>query len=413
MTRSPIVLATLVMGLCRPVVAADEVPSQDLFQRRILPILSSDKPSSCAECHLGGVDLKDYIRSDAAATFAALRDAGMIDLQDPEQSKLLQFIARASEQPSPVSAAARAEEFAAFRDWIQAAVRDPAMRSARSEPGPCGPDVPDEVIRHGRKDRVLQSFVENVWSERQRCMHCHSPEFNSKRAHEFAESLSWIVPSNPAATLDKLLEFGQLDLDHPEASLILTKPTLQDEHRGGRKFSVGDRTYGQFLQFIEDYAATVRETYRRAEDLPVASEFLGRQSKMFLQITGVPRDMVGKLLRAEIFARGEDGWEDEPVALSEWPLHEKQREWQHPLTLLARRGSPLASRLDDPELRLPPGQYRIAVSLDRENRLLDDPRAGFRDADAVGSVDLQSDWPLGLKVMTIVSFQELSLRARP
>ncbi|MFP6678390.1 MAG: hypothetical protein VB878_25100 [Pirellulaceae bacterium] len=42
-------------------------PSADtalaLFAKRILPIFQAKNPSSCTECHLSGVDLKDYIQT--------------------------------------------------------------------------------------------------------------------------------------------------------------------------------------------------------------------------------------------------------------------------------------------------------------------------------------------------------------
>ena len=46
----------------------EEHTSLAIFERRILPILNAQRPSSCAECHLSGVDLKDYIRPDQATT---------------------------------------------------------------------------------------------------------------------------------------------------------------------------------------------------------------------------------------------------------------------------------------------------------------------------------------------------------
>lgn len=44
----------------------------DIFEKRILPIFHAQRPSSCAECHLGGVDLKNYIHPEQEKTFAAL-----------------------------------------------------------------------------------------------------------------------------------------------------------------------------------------------------------------------------------------------------------------------------------------------------------------------------------------------------
>lgn len=36
------------------------------------------------------------------------------------------------------------------------------------------PPLPDGVIRHARKSRVINSFVRNVWSQRMRCFPCHT-----------------------------------------------------------------------------------------------------------------------------------------------------------------------------------------------------------------------------------------------
>jgi len=59
---------------CSSAPAADET-AREIFTHRILPLAKADKPSSCAECHAAGVDLGQYIKDDAAATFIALRSA--------------------------------------------------------------------------------------------------------------------------------------------------------------------------------------------------------------------------------------------------------------------------------------------------------------------------------------------------
>ena len=51
----------------------------EIFDRRIMPIFRSAKPSSCVECHLSGVDLKNYILDSPEKTFVSLRDQGLID----------------------------------------------------------------------------------------------------------------------------------------------------------------------------------------------------------------------------------------------------------------------------------------------------------------------------------------------
>src|SRR5262245_5945906 len=110
--------------LGNPAPAADD-SSLAIFERRILPILQAKNPSSCSECHLSGVDLADYIRPTQNETFAALRDSGLIDLAQPDRSKLLAFIARKPAKPSLVTDKIREQELAAFRAWIAAAVKDP------------------------------------------------------------------------------------------------------------------------------------------------------------------------------------------------------------------------------------------------------------------------------------------------
>ena len=74
-----------------------------IFEKRILPIFQSVKPSSCAECHMSGVDLKEYIRPTQQQTFASLVSAGLIDMAKPDDSKILQFISRRPKQPSLVT----------------------------------------------------------------------------------------------------------------------------------------------------------------------------------------------------------------------------------------------------------------------------------------------------------------------
>src|SRR5690349_10300637 len=69
-------------------------PSEALsiFEQRITPIFRSPQPSSCVQCHLASVDLKNYILPSAEKTFVSLRDQGLIDLNDPEKSKILTLI---------------------------------------------------------------------------------------------------------------------------------------------------------------------------------------------------------------------------------------------------------------------------------------------------------------------------------
>src|SRR5262245_50835108 len=75
-----------------PVADKGEPTAAELFKKRILPIFDSPSPSSCVQCHLAGVGLKNYILPSHEKTFLSLRDQGLIDLDSPEKSKVLKLI---------------------------------------------------------------------------------------------------------------------------------------------------------------------------------------------------------------------------------------------------------------------------------------------------------------------------------
>ena len=173
--------------------------AQTVFERRILPIFKSPNPSSCTECHLAGVDLKNYILPSHEKTFLSLRDQGLIDVENPADSKILRLIAMGggtNQGAALISAKVREAELAAFADWIQASARDPKLRTAAKLPvvEVAKPSRPVEVIRHARTDRLLASFEENIWSHRFRCSGCHSTKGseNAKLVEKHGEQVSWM-----------------------------------------------------------------------------------------------------------------------------------------------------------------------------------------------------------------------------
>jgi len=101
---------------------SDNDSSLALFEKCILPIFQSARPSSCSECHLSGVDLKNYIRPSQQETFVSLVEAGMIDVKRPDESKILNFIDRQPEKSALATDKMRTEEYEAFSTWIHAAV---------------------------------------------------------------------------------------------------------------------------------------------------------------------------------------------------------------------------------------------------------------------------------------------------
>jgi len=134
-----------------------------VFEQRIVPIFKSPNPSSCARCHLAAVDLKDYILPSATDTFLALRDQGLIDLEKPESSKILKLINRGAGEKAGanlIPAKQRQAEYDAFAAWIKACAADPALKNApKPDKAPQLAVKPAEVVRHARKDRLLESFL--------------------------------------------------------------------------------------------------------------------------------------------------------------------------------------------------------------------------------------------------------------
>lgn len=401
-------LCTVVVAVMSSVSFADD--SRAVFERRILPILNSPKPSSCAECHLSGVDLKDYLRPDPTETFVALREAGLIDLKQPKQSKLLQFITRKPEKPSLVPPAVREEELAAFTAWIETAVADPKFREAKIKVAATGPKIPNEVIRHGRNDQVLASFVEHIWSESLRCAACHSPQLNKKQVEKFGERVSWMVPDNPAATMKKLLDQGLIDIENPAQSLILQKPTMQVEHGGGQKMLIGDRSYKQFLAFVEDYAKSSRGEYRRANDLPTPLAEVGRATEIWFKLTDVPEAFDAMLLQVDLYradASQPGGWSKDRWATGDRAAFGKGKLWQQHLTVTAPRDSARAKEIAA-KPTLPAGKYHVKVFVDRAGRLSKNPQETVDERDQVAEFDIDSRWPTGYGNMTSAKFPPVS-----
>src|SRR5262245_40630950 len=95
-TTIALLLPLALAGCARPAaaVAADDAKRtpKEVFEKRLMPIFKSPDPSSCVQCHLASVDIKDYILPSHEDTFASLRDRGLIDLDAPEKSKILALI---------------------------------------------------------------------------------------------------------------------------------------------------------------------------------------------------------------------------------------------------------------------------------------------------------------------------------
>lgn len=379
----------------------------DLFRQRITPILQARNPSSCSECHLSGVDLKDYIGKTQEETFASLRDAGLVDLKKPEESKLLAFIARKPEKTGPVSDKVRQQEYEAFKAWIVAAAKDPKLAAAKTGDAKLGPRVSEEVIRHARKDTVLASFLDNVWSEVGRCAACHSPDRNQEQVKKHGTKVNWIKLGDPQGTLENLLTTGIIDADSPEGSLLLTKPTNQVKHGGGVKMVVGDRTYKQFRAFIEDYAASAAGKYKTAKDLPKERAEVSAVTDVWFKLEGVPAKYDQKLLQVDLHRWDEKtkSWSQDRWATGDRQVFGKGQLWQQHLSVTAPRNSARAGEMVE-KPSLPAGKYLAKIYIDEAGKLQKDYQAELGESDFVGQIEINSRWPAGYGAMTKGRFPE-------
>jgi hypothetical protein len=396
--------------------ADGELKPSEVFEKRILPIFKSPNPSSCTQCHLAGVDLKNYILPSHEKTFLSLRDLGLINLDKPEDSKILRLInmGESSEGAKLISDKVRKMEFDAFSEWIKASAADPKLRDApklaAAELGQ--PKRPVEVIRHARLDKVAELFEKNVWSQRFRCTGCHSleaPEY-AKLVKENGEDMMWIRKEGAEATMQYLFASKLVVAKAPEQSLILRKPTNQVKHGGGQKMLVGDMVYKGFRAWLEEYAKTVGDKYASAADLPKeAPAPVTAGSDHWVKISNTPPAWADKLLQVTVFAWDEvkRTWEPSPCAMSDRAVFGKGKLWQHNLVLIAAPDSPRAASFRGGKSSLPAGRYVVRVHVDLQGHLEKDWKATLGKADFMGEKEISGRWLEGYGQMTEIDAQSL------
>ena len=394
--------------------AVNDPSAAEIFERRIMPIFKSPNPSSCTQCHLAAVDLKNYILPSHEKTFLSLRDQGLVNLEKPAESKILRLINMGkNEGASLVQQKVRDQELEAFASWIEASAADTKLRDApKLSPAELAkPKRPDEVIRHARSDRVLETFIQNVWSQRFRCTGCHSPEGsqNAKLVKENGDEMTWIK-QGPAATMEYLLSSRIVNAKAPDKSLLLMKPTNQVKHGGGQKMIAGDMTYKAFRAWLEEYAKTVNDKYAAASDLPKAAPaWVTCGSEHWVKITNTPPAWSDKLLQVSLFAwdAAKKAWEAEPVALNDRPVFGKGKLWQHDLVLRAAPDSPRAQAWKGGKGSLPAGRYLVRVHVDLAGRLATDWKASLGKTEFAGEKEIEGPLPQGYGSMTVIDAGQL------
>lgn len=422
-------------------VSAADGDAMQIFNDRIMPIFRSDKPSSCVQCHLASVDLKDYIRPSQKDTFAALRQQGLVDVDRPLESKILKLIrmgdADQDARARRIHEKTRQLEFSAFQAWIKACCADSELRTATAEEGvEVGPAADLHVVRHTRKSRLVESFAQKIWSQRMRCFPCHTPhEFESsnpkhsvgkKRYADLAQKFGRrmdIFGETPEATLDRLVASSRrkipgrlplLNLEEPANSLLVLKPTarlpsklddgefdkpssvLPVSHMGGLKMHRNDPSYKSFVAWIQDYANAANGKYISVDDLP-QDNWIATQK--ILRVKDIPQSW-GKspVVQLFVYAASEDGaFGTRPVAFTQGPVTPR-RMVNGPLFLLPD--------LNDESTHPNPlkgGRFLVKICVDHQAQLEQHPELLLDTTNATTQFEIQAKWQDGWKLAEVHS----------
>jgi len=155
----------------------------DLYRTYVEPFVSGQVPSSCSQCHLTGVDISLYAQDNACDTMACMIDRGIVNLDQPEESALLQQISLGD----PASSVFNIEvERRAMELWVQWSATCHQWVCGTIESG-CSQGtgaLTTGVLPQGdcSEEILLASFWDAFVVHQQRCNDCHSsfnPEFGS------------------------------------------------------------------------------------------------------------------------------------------------------------------------------------------------------------------------------------------
>ncbi len=435
---------------------SEDKSAADIFDERIMPIFRSKDPSSCVQCHLSSVDLKNYILPSHEKTFLSLRDQGLIDLESPSESKILELISMgkkdADEGAVLIHQKMRQAEYKAFASWIKACCDDdkltamPKLKSSEF----AKPEAPNEVIRHARKSRIVNSFARNIWSQRMRCFPCHTPHEikpNQKGAREKYET--WesqfgdrmpIFKETPRETLDYLIELSEqrkkgagipmLDLDTPEKSLLVLKPTskippLDNDgkrkptyrepiyHMGGLKMHGDDHSYKMFISWIQDYANVTEGNYKTVDDLPADNWF---PTQRVLRMRNVPDSWkAGDPVQLFVFAKDSKTgkWNTKPAGFTQGTITPRKIV-NGPVILFAPDDEKKFKAWRATRNKLPRGEYLVKVYLDNKG-IIEKDKTAILDASCYqGEIEIENAlWRAGFPKATWISGNDLKKSEPP
>jgi hypothetical protein len=276
------VAAVLVVGAAVTSSCATEPPEKiydcsdtgqnELYDRRIAPLLEEDRPKSCNQCHLSGLDFASFVRDTPCDTMACMVERGLVDLGAPDSSLILQWIDRAVPDSAGITDQVLAEERLGFVEWIESTAQcglcsdnpEPCGEIDKTTVGACGaePEI-DAAIASDPGDcsaRTLESvFLDTFFLERARCYPCHFEVLGDE-----IPAPKWMAvgdcESANATTMRRVIENGYVNTADPLRSRWLLKPLSIEyggiDHGGGAKIhGFEEPIYRGMAHWLTRYAA--------------------------------------------------------------------------------------------------------------------------------------------------------------
>ena len=260
-----------------PAANCDENDLSDMYTRYVEPFVSGTVPTSCASCHMTGVNMSVYAQDNPCATMGCMLEQGVVDLENPADSQLLDMIMMGDPQSEVFDVDT---EHAAMLEWIswsaechQEICGDQANACASGE-GTESTGV--NPIGDCSEEDLTLSFFQNVMATKGRCIICHSGSAGdvyfgtctddddcqgdqlcapveelggemrchppgpllSKHAWVYEGDhegglLSWNDPEDrdeTMRTMYNVVALAHIDAETPLDSLMLTKPLLEGMH---------------------------------------------------------------------------------------------------------------------------------------------------------------------------------------
>jgi hypothetical protein len=243
-------------GTDTPEETCQQSPGQ-VYDARIAPLLAG--PSSCNQCHLSGLSLANFVTGDPCRTMACLAEQGEVNLDDPQQSKILERVLKAEPQSTLITAGVIEAEYVGMLEWI--------TYSGRCQESACGvitnpcaaggqpaPAVVAAPLGGCSEAELLAGFEARVFAWRNRCGACHSSSGQ-------IPAPEWVDFGSATNSMYNVLGMGAVNVATPHLSTLLTKPLAESHpdglaHGGGDKFAdEADPTYQDLREWIEAYVA--------------------------------------------------------------------------------------------------------------------------------------------------------------